>query len=234
MSQLPVLKPEADPPKRAGLMLLRFFCGVLLLFVLTGCLAERKGGVFAEYTSPAGTYKIRLSGRPQPVPGGMVGWGVHIIRAEVHKGSTLVIPAREIHNSDSMDNGFNEDYCSAQWTFENVLRFQSCYPLPGAPHRTADTMVLRNTAPQMIAFVEISTNTDMVLFLDVPAKSEIRVPIPGRTDANWYGVRGIWADRQELPTASADFFEPPSSGSEFTVIVESKRVEVVRRNSPRN
>jgi len=164
----------------------------------------------------------------------MVGWGVHIVRAEVHRGTTVAVAPREIHYADSMDDSFNEDYCGAAWELENVLRFQSCHPVTGAPHRTADIVVLRNAASQAMTFVEISTNTDMMIFLDVPTKRDIRVPITGRTDQNWFHVSGLWADGRDLPTASPNFYDLPSGGSEFAVTVESRRVEVVRRDRPSN
>ena len=194
-------------------MSLRMLFRVLPLFVAAGCLAEQRGGIFAEYTSPAGAYHVRLSGRPQPVPGGMVGGGVHVIRAEVRGGGRVVVPWREIHYADSMDDSFSEDYCKAEWAFENVLRFQSCYPLADAPHRTSDTVVLRNAGSQSTNFVQISTNTDMVIFLELPAQRDIRVPITGRTDQNWFHVRGLWADGQELPTASTFMICRPAAMS---------------------
>jgi hypothetical protein len=214
-------------------MLTRGPCGVLTLLLLGGCLggplAEQKGGVFAEHTSPKGLYKVSLSGRPEPVPRGMLGWGVHIIRAAVSKGTVALVPPREIHYADSMDDSFNQDYCGADWVFENVLRLRSCHPVAGAPHRTSDTLTIRNAAFQAITFLEVSTATDVVLLLDVEAERGIRVPITGRTDVNWFRVSGLWADGQELPTASANFYELPSTGTEFDIIVAPKRVEVVRR-----
>lgn len=133
--------------------------GVPMALLCAGCLgdplAERPGGVFAEHTSPNGVYRVTLSGRPQWVPGGMQGRGVHIIRAAATKHGAVLTPPREIHYADSMDDSFNDDYCGTDWAFENVLRFQACHPVPGAPHRTSDVLIIANGTPRQITFLRL-------------------------------------------------------------------------------
>jgi hypothetical protein len=164
----------------------------------------------------------------------MLGRGVHIIRAAVSKGTVALVPPREVHYADSMDDSFDQDYCGEGWVYENVLRLESCHPVAGASHRTSDTLTIRNAASQPLTFLMVSTNTDMVLFFEVEAELDIRVPITGRTDQQWFHVSGLWADGQEVPTALPNFRDLPSGGTEFEIAVESERVKVQRHGEPSN
>jgi hypothetical protein len=219
-------------------MLTRALGSIPALLLLSGCygdpLAERKAGVFAEHTSPTGLYTVSLSGRPGPVPGGVLGRGVHIIRAAVRRGSVEFVPPRQIHYADSMDDSFDEDYCGATWVLENVLRLDSCHPVAGAPHRTSDTVTIRNAGSQAITFLTVSTNTDMLLLFQVGAGQGIRVAVTGRTDQQWLHVTGLWADGQDIPTASGNFLELPSGGTAFEIAVGAERVKVLKGEGPSN
>jgi hypothetical protein len=207
----------------------------LLLWVLlcAGCiggpLTERKGGVFAEHTSPRGHYKVSLTGRP----GAKWIGGVHVIRAAVSKGNVMLVSPREIYYSGPMDDSFNNEYCGADWAFENVLRFQGCHPRPNASHRTSE-LIIKNARRQAITFLRVSTIADMVLVIYLEGERSIRLPITGRTDGNWLHVNGLWADGQELPTGSANFHDLTSQGSEFEIVIDTERVAVGRRDQPSN
>jgi hypothetical protein len=175
------------------------FVVILVVSAIIGCDVPGRPAI-AEVQSPQATYTVRLSGRPHAPLNPLV---YHSVWAEVLKGNTIFIPPQKIHDGDSFDDSFKDEYTGTEWPQESVLRFKSA--IAGRNTGTNEITVV-NQSVLAVRSLQVKAE-DLFLLFDILPGTELRVESTCwlRADLSWVEVRGQWSDGSPIPWKGVNF-----------------------------
>jgi hypothetical protein len=172
--------------------------------------------------SPGGTYEVHLWGRgDRPL------LFEHRVRAEVYKKGALHLPARLIYVAGMFTTPFDDRFGKPDWIDGNVLRFPAG-DLAG--RRPPDALRVRNVSSQPFRSIRIETAREMFMILDLPPRSETRLPMtpPKPRHPNWFDVLVDSGQAEPLMRGHGTVEAPPGPRPPalFTIAVSAEGIEV--------
>jgi hypothetical protein len=187
--------------KKAKRFVLVFF-SVLLGTSLVVCMIYKvvfAAQQFLASSSPAGTYTVLLSGRPERPRVPAV---VNSVWFRVVKGHDAFIGERYLHSGDWLDPSFSILYPNHTWTTENTLHFyREEYFQRGGPCK----VVIENNSSRLIKYLKV-TSDDTYLLFDLQPKSKSRVNIsPARGSIIFISAEGEFSEGASIQKTGENF-----------------------------
>lgn len=149
--------------------------GTALLFgglSLSTC--TQNAGPVDQINSPTGRYTVRISGpRNRPT----LPLVTNVVTAEIRRNDSGAHTTRlALHLADSFDTGFESLHGKPEWQAENVLRLPRGSGVSHGPPGRDTRLVFENGSDTAIDVAEVCA-ADLLLLLDVPAHSDVAVPV---------------------------------------------------------
>lgn len=192
--------------KRRALSLLLITVGITVVFSVVAAYMLQGRKTFLTTSSPAGTYKLILSGEKDRPSLPMVDYSVFLT---VFKNEKTLVISREIYSSDWLDAGFVDWYPEHQWLTEQSLQFYRNQFRQDGPN---DTVTVQNNSTKKISYLKV-ISVDILIILELDPKSTAVFSVSrARADSKWVSVDGQFETGQPIIAASQDFYLPKKTG----------------------
>jgi hypothetical protein len=185
--------------KRRAFSFLLITVGIVVVFSVVAAYMLHGKKAFLTTSSPAGTYKLILSGDKDRPSLPMVD---HSVFLTVFKNEKRLVVSREIYSSDWLDAGFVDWYPQHQWVTEQSVQFYRDQFRQDGPN---DTITVQNNSTKRISYLKV-VSVDILIILELAPKSFAVFSVSrARADSKWVSVAGEFETGQPIIAASQDF-----------------------------
>ena len=185
--------------KRGTLSLLVTTVGIAVVFAVVAAYILQGRKAFLTTSSPAGMYKLVLSGEKDRPSLPMVD---HSVFLTVFKNEKTLLASREIYSGDWLDAGFDDWYPQHRWLTEQSVHFYRDQFRQDGPN---DTITVQNNSTKKISYLKV-ISVDILIILELDPKSTAVFSVSrARADSKWVSVDGQFESAQPIIGASQDF-----------------------------